>query len=497
MVLLCFPLLLTSCLSSMRGHSEPPVPPLLKATEKGDVLTVRSLLSKGADVQARGPQGRTALMVAAANGDAVTVQALLANGAEVNSRDDAGWTALIFAAHGGDTPTVQALLTQKAHVNAKTNDGGTALMRATLRGHTAVVQMLLANGAEANARDKDEQTALLIAVQGGHITIVQTLLSSGADVQVKNKDGKTAFDIAQSEGFSNIAQLLKQAMERGSIIEKPPAPKAAATPDASQTPPAPGPAAPPLTRDASQNATSIDFGRYEALVIGNNAYTHLRPLKTPINDAIAVGKILEETYGFTVTLLTDASREQIIASLDDLRSRLTEQDNLLIYYAGHGVQDRLADRGYWLPVEARSDSSVYWIPTTTITDAMKAMLAKHVLVVADSCYSGSLLRGIDVVEPKQNNGRETYLGRLAQKRSRTVLTSGNLEPVLDSGGGDHSVFAKAFLTILQENMEILDGQRLFSAIRRPVILNSDEQLPQYSDIRNAGHEGGDFLFVRH
>lgn len=489
-VLLCLPLLLTSCLPSFRGSSEPPVPPLIQAARKGDVLTVRSLLGKGADVQARDAQGFTALMAAAENGDAVTVQALLTNSAEVNARDNAGWTALMFAAGSGDTPTVQALLTQKAHVNAKSNDGMTALMRSTKRGHTAVVQMLLANGAEANARDKDEQTALLIAVQGGHIAIVQALLTSGADAQVKNKEGKTALEIAQAEGFSNIAQLLKQAMERSSAMDRPSAARPTAATEPAQT--APAPAGTPGTRDANTPGT-IDFGRYEALVIGNNAYAHLRPLKTAINDAIAVGKVLEEMYGFTVTLLTDASREQIIASLDDLRARLTEQDNLLIYYAGHGVLDTGEERGYWLPVEARGDSRIYWIPTTTITDALKAMLAKHVLVVADSCYSGTLVRGIDVVEPRP--APETYLARLAQKRSRTVLTSGGLEPVLDGGGGDHSVFAQTFLAILQDNKGTMDGQQLFSAIRRPVVLNS-LQTPEYSDIRQAGHEGGDFLFVR-
>jgi hypothetical protein len=116
--------------------------------------------------------------------------------------------------------------------------------------------------------------------------------------------------------------------------------------------------------------------------------------------------------------------------------------------------------------------------------------------VADSCYSGTLIRGIDVVRPPSGGERDTYLARIAQKRSRTVLTSGGLEPVSDSGGGkEHSVFAKAFLTVLQENRDVLDGQQLFNLVRRPVVLNAS-QTPEYTDIRYAGHEGGDFLFVR-
>ena len=56
------------------------------------------------------------------------------------------------------------------------------------------------------------------------------------------------------------------------------------------------------------------------------------------------------------------------------------------------------------------------------------------------------------------------------------------------------MFTRAFLTALRESNEVLDGQQLFTAVRRPVIVNAD-QTPEYSDIRLAGHDGGDFLFV--
>ena len=82
------------------------------------------------------------------------------------------------------------------------------------------------------------------------------------------------------------------------------------------------------------------------------------------------------------------------------------------------------------------------------------------------------------------------------KRGRTALVSGGLEPVSDSGvGRDHSVFAEAFLSALRENNNVMDGQALFDAIKRPVVLNAN-QTPQYSDIKRAGHEGGEFMFVR-
>jgi hypothetical protein len=84
---------------------------------------------------------------------------------------------------------------------------------------------------------------------------------------------------------------------------------------------------------------------------------------------------------------------------------------------------------------------------------------------------------------------------MAKKKSRTVLTSGGLEPVLDGAGGNHSVFASVFIDILNENEQIMDATELFEKLRRPVMLHSP-QTPQYSDLRLAGHEGGDFLFYR-
>ncbi len=80
----------------------------------------------------------------------------------------------------------------------------------------------------------------------------------------------------------------------------------------------------------------IEFGRYHALVIGNNDYQHLRNLTTAVGDADAVATLLEEKYGFNVTKLTNATRLDITGALNRLRQTLTEKDNLLVYYAGMG-----------------------------------------------------------------------------------------------------------------------------------------------------------------
>jgi peptidoglycan hydrolase-like protein with peptidoglycan-binding domain len=235
---------------------------------------------------------------------------------------------------------------------------------------------------------------------------------------------------------------------------------------------------------------ALDFGRYHAIVIGNNDYRKLPRLKTAVADAKAVAAMLEQDYGFTVSLLLDATEEAVIGEMNRMRRTLTPQDNLLIYYAGHGWYDEEADRGYWLPVDAAADNQSSWISNADITDMLKAMKAKHVLVVADSCFSGTLTRGLAIVT--QSAG---HIESMVKRRARTALTSGGTEPVLDAGGGAHSVFAKAFLETLQGNAGILDGQSAFQQVSEQVRLNA-EQEPTYDNIRLAGHDGGDFLFVR-
>ncbi len=234
----------------------------------------------------------------------------------------------------------------------------------------------------------------------------------------------------------------------------------------------------------------VEFGEYFALVIGINDYATLPKLKTAVADARTVAETLRQLYGFSVTLLINPSRDEILDAFDELRDTLSEEDNLLIYYAGHGWLDQQTGVGYWLPVNAKVDRRSRWVSNATLTNTLQSLLAKHVTIVADSCYSGTLTRAIKV--PERNPG---YLRRMAEKRARVVLSSGGLEPVVDSGGGKHSVFAAQFLKALSGNENVLDGTQLFEQVRQNVILNAD-QTPEYSDIRKAGHEGGDFLFVR-
>ena len=231
---------------------------------------------------------------------------------------------------------------------------------------------------------------------------------------------------------------------------------------------APAPVAP--SREAGRRAlvSRAEFGNYHALVIGNNDYRTLPDLSSPVNDATELADLLRNRYGFKTTVLLNADRYQILSALNTLRETLTPADNLLIYFAGHGELDEVNQRGHWLPVDAERDSTANWIPTTAVTDILNIMRAKQILLVVDSCYAGALTRSSvgRLAAGMTENERLHWLKTMAARRSRTVLTSGGVAPVMDAGGGRHSVFAKALLEVLGTNTDAIDGQRLHREVGR-------------------------------
>jgi len=249
-------------------------------------------------------------------------------------------------------------------------------------------------------------------------------------------------------------------------------------------------------------AKGINFGRYFALVIGNNDYSQFPTLETAVNDATHVADVLQSNYGFETRLIVNADRYAILSALNDLRGQLTAADNLLIYYAGHGERDPETLQGYWLPVDAEQENTANWIANSTISDLLNTLKAKHVLVVADSCYSGSMTQSSVARIDAQLDDKhlKKWLKVMAKTPSRTVLTSGGVSPVLDSGGGEHSVFAKAFLQELKKDTGIIDAYKVYLGVSQQVKTEAASigflQRPTYAPIRHTGHNGGEFLFVK-
>lgn len=246
---------------------------------------------------------------------------------------------------------------------------------------------------------------------------------------------------------------------------------------------------------------SVDFGRFYALIIGNNQYEHLSTLQTSANDAKAVEQVLRTRYGYKTKLLINASRYQIMSAFNSLRQTLTEKDNLLIYYAGHGEIDKSDQSAYWLPTDAEANNNANWLSSYSITEYLSILAAKHILVVADSCYAGAMTETSIVRLPEEmpEDKREKWLKFMNNRKARTVMTSGGVKPVLDSGSGSHSVFANAFLNALKTNSGLLEDYELYRIVAGEVKQSAAQvgfqQSPRYSAMQHAGHEGSPFFFV--
>ena len=269
-------------------------------------------------------------------------------------------------------------------------------------------------------------------------------------------------------------------------------------PPAASLPPAPAaPAAPTVLPAATADAvTSVAPGRFYALVIGINEYKGLPRLKTAEADAREVAEVLRERFGFEVSLLLNATRQQIVGALNRYRQELDASSNLLIYYAGHGYFDREVEKAYWLPVNASLRDNSDWISADDVTVNVKGIPARHVLIVSDSCYSGTIVRSVNP-ELAQPSARDRYLRRMLEGRSRTLIASGGNEPVADGGERGHSVFAGALLRGLkQTERDTFTAEELFYSYIRESVAGRSDQTPEYNPLRNSGHESGDFVFFR-
>ena len=246
-----------------------------------------------------------------------------------------------------------------------------------------------------------------------------------------------------------------------------------------------------------------NWGRYHALVIGINEYEKWRPLQTAVKDATVLRNLLVDRYGFdekNVVLLVDkeATRPRIIRELRSFAGGLEEGDNLLIYYAGHGQLDELTGDGYWVPVEGALKDSSSWVSNSVLKAVLSSTRvdAKNVVVIADSCYSGSLLRDGPSMLSVDEKGYTEKLARASALRSRQVISSGGVEPVADGGRDGHSLFAYYFLKALKENdREVIDLENLFHTRVWAPVTQIGNQRPNVGRLKTPMDEDGQFVLT--
>lgn len=250
--------------------------------------------------------------------------------------------------------------------------------------------------------------------------------------------------------------------------------------------------------DMARSAEEPNLGRYHALLIANEKYINMEPLSTPVRDVIDIENLLIDRYGFSVKVLRNATDNQIMVALHEYSSTLTEEDNLLIYYAGRGsTPDGPPDRAYWLGVDADPDLPNTWLLAEHVSDKIKQIKAKRILLVTDSCFSRRRVRSVSMSVGRGLDPKRFKL--LARFQSRYVLTSGANVPVYDqSGDRTHSLFAKFFMEVLRQNKNVLSGEMLSYEMAyrvRESIDNPERATPTYNILQDVGHKAGDFFFV--
>lgn len=238
--------------------------------------------------------------------------------------------------------------------------------------------------------------------------------------------------------------------------------------------------------------------KFYALIIAVEQYDddEIIDLDNPVKDADILAQLLNEQYLFNkenIFRLNNPAREEIIVQLDVLSSKLSEDDNLLIYYAGHGYWDEGSNLGYWIPKDGKKRSKTNWIRNSALHDYVKEIKTRNTLLIADACFSGGIFktRELSSLSTKAMNSLYTL-------PSRKAMTSGFLTTVPDK-----SVFNSFLIKRLKENTKkYLSSHELYLSLRDAVINNTYDTdnlrptVPQYGTLKNTGDEGGDFIFIK-
>lgn len=235
----------------------------------------------------------------------------------------------------------------------------------------------------------------------------------------------------------------------------------------------------------------MNGGEFYALLIAEGEYKdrEIENLSNPIKDAKAFGEILNSSYSFkkeNTYLLENPTRAEIIKNFEKLTSNLNENDNLIIFYAGHGYWDAYKEIGYWLPSNAEANSNANWLRNSTVKDYIGAIKTKHTLLITDACFSGSIFQS------RGFKGKQVVAyQKIYNLESRKGMTSGTLKEVPDV-----SVFLRTLIKRLKQNEDkYLPVSKLFSTLR-DAVLNNSPNVPQFGTIQGAGDEGGEFIFIK-
>lgn len=225
------------------------------------------------------------------------------------------------------------------------------------------------------------------------------------------------------------------------------------------------------------------------LVIAIDAYIHCPPLYNCVKDAHDLIVLLTDRYRFERQNIKElynqqATKSNIYRTFREMAQRITPNDNLLIYFSGHGEYDKIFKQGYWIPVEALQDNHDQYIPNSEIKTFLSAINSHHTFLMSDSCFSGALFaKGV----------AKNIEKRYEHDPSRWGLTAGRNEIVSDGQPGDNSPFAESLLYRLRQNSGSIGVQELCAHVTEYVQAKTN-QTPIGEPLKVEGHKNGQFVF---
>jgi len=250
----------------------------------------------------------------------------------------------------------------------------------------------------------------------------------------------------------------------------------------------------PPTVSAAEGSTTtmapLMKRRRFALLVGNNDHKHPIPrLETPIADVSSIASVLRSRFDYETQVISNASKGQIIEALNQIAQEARPEDSVLLFYAGHGYLMEDINMGFWIPADASVNTAQGWISNNDISKLLAAIRSRQVILVSDSCFSGSLTN-----EEKITGDTQARPEDVLQRRSVLVFSSGGDEPVSDEGKEGHSIFAWNLVKTLETSGSITRGAEIWRTVRSGVRKEFPQE-PQYGAVVSAGHmAGGEFLF---
>ncbi len=361
----------------------------------------------------------------------------------------------------------------------------------------AVIGLNRLEGKVVSERRSDKIPPVIIITEPSSLTRGLKVTGSGTDMMIKGiaKDsfglksvtinGISVFVKEEGDFWGNV--VLKEGLNN-IVIEA----MDIAGNKSSKTVQIEQPSAPVAVKEDEIIAVKEKEGKNYALFVASQNYDDpaIPSLENPITDAVKLKLVLKKQYGFKedqIFLLNNPEAAGLRKQFQQLAEILQPEDNVIIFYAGHGVWVEKEKKGYWLLTDAKRNDSETWVSNKDVLDMIAKLPTRHTLLITDACFSGGVFK-------TRSLGKDAPAAMVSmnEKISRVAITSGN-----DTEVPDESVFMKYLVKALSENKDkYLTAQKMFITQIIEAVMTETKTEPRYGTLELAGHVGGDFIFVK-